>query len=622
MPLISLRDVSITFGEQVLLDKVNCQIEPKERVCILGRNGMGKSTLLKLIHGELPVDSREIIRQSQLVTAKLEQDIPVAIKGSIYEVVASGLGAKGALLARYQYISQQLATDHSDHMLNQLEVVQHELDKQHAWDLAHQIEGVLSKLELPGEQNFATLSGGLKRRVLLGKALVTAPDLLMLDEPTNHLDIKAITWLENCLLNFKGSVVFITHDRVFLQNLATRIIEIDRGNVKNFACGYMEYLERKQHDLEIEEIHNKLFDKRLQQEEAWIRQGIKARRTRNEGRVRALQKLRATRQERRVLQGKVKMQLQRSEISGKIVIEAENICYAYEQSPLINEFSTIILRGDKIGIVGPNGVGKTTLLKILLGELAPQSGQVTHGTNLEIAYFDQLRAQLEDEKTAAENVSYGDQFVTINNKEVHIMSYLQDFLFSPDRARTKVKCLSGGERNRLLLARLFSKPANMLVLDEPTNDLDLETLELLEELLLNYSGTLLLVSHDRSFLNNVVTSTIVFEAHGNVLEYVGGYDDWLRQRQEILLEKKPAPKHTAAPPKPPINTQRQKQLQAIERHIEKCEAQKKLLEDQLADPALYAVSQSDKQKKLHARHEKLVAELTALMSAWEKLAEG
>lgn len=615
MPLITFREVSLHFGEQQILNKTTFQVEPKERLCVLGRNGMGKSTLLKLMHSEIQADSGEIVRQTQLVTAKLEQDIPINITGSIYEVIASGLGEKGQLLGEYQHIIQQLASHSDEKILNRLQQLQQQLDTQHAWNLAPKIENVLSRLQLPAEQDFATLSGGLKRRVLLGKALVIEPDILMLDEPTNHLDIEAIEWIEKFLLTFNGTVIFITHDRLFLQKMATRILEIDRGNIKIYDCNYQQYLERKEHELEVEQQHNKLFDKYLAQEEVWIRQGIKARRTRNEGRVRRLEQLRTERQDRLNVQGKAKMQLQQAKVSGKIVIEAENITYHYQDKCLINNFLTTILRGDKIGIIGPNGVGKTTLLKILLGELTPQFGTIKHGTKLEIAYFDQLRAQLDDEKSVADNVGYGDQYVTINGKSIHIMSYLQDFLFLPQRARTAVKCLSGGERNRLLLARLFSKPANVLVLDEPTNDLDLETLELLEELLLDYSGTLLLVSHDRSFLNNIVTSCIAFEGEGVVSEYIGGYDDWLRQRPQEKQVTQPVIQKVPQPSNPDV----QKQIKSVEQKIDKLEKQKSQLEQKLADPVLYETSQADKLNALQNQHLALETELASQLEEWEKL---
>jgi ATP-binding cassette subfamily F protein uup len=623
MPLISLRDISISFGSAPLLDNANFHLDEKERVCILGRNGMGKSTLLKIINGEILPDSGEIIKQVSVHSARLEQDVPAHIAGTVYEVISAGLGEQGKLLAMYEKLSHQLTSHPNEKIIKKLEDVQHQLDKHQAWNLSPKVENVIQKLALPGMQNFSELSGGLKRRVLLGQALVTDPDILLLDEPTNHLDIDSIDWLENFLIDFSGSVIFITHDRMFMQKVATRIIEIDRGKLQSYPGNYQQYLERKQHELEIEEVHNRNFDKKLAQEEAWIRQGIKARRTRNEGRVRELERLRQIRQERREVMGKVNMHLQQAEVSGKLVIEAKNIEYNYQDTPLIRQFSTVITRGDKIGIIGPNGVGKSTLLKILLGEISPQKGSIRHGTKLEIAYFDQLRSQLDEDNSVEQNVGYGDQYVNVNGKSMHIIGYLQDFLFSPERARTPVRSLSGGERNRLLLARLFSKPSNVLVLDEPTNDLDMETLELLEELITNYEGTLLLVSHDRSFLNNVVTSTIVFEKDGELSEYVGGYDDWLRQRKVNTI----VPMTTATPKSMPTmsvtknNYQQQKELRAVEQKIEKLEIQQTELQEKMADPQLYEVANAKKLETLQHQLNKIETELKDLYQRWENLAE-
>lgn len=615
MPLVTLRDVTLSFGPVPLLDKVSFTIDDRERICILGRNGMGKSTLLKLLHGDIIKDDGEISRQPHLVTAKLEQDVPQDIVGTVYEVIALGLGERGELLANYQHLIHQMGHDHDPALLKKMETLQHALDKHQAWSLSHKIENIITRLGLSGDEDFAALSGGLKRRVLLGQAIVTEPHILLLDEPTNHLDIDAIDWLESFIKEFSGTVVFITHDRVFLQKLATRMLEIDRGNVQSYPGNYQQYLERKDHELEVEQAHNKNFDKKLAQEEVWIRQGIKARRTRNEGRVRALEKLRLVRQDRREVTGKASMQLQQAGSSGKLVIDAENISYRYENKTLINNFSTIIMRGDKVGIIGPNGVGKSTLLKLLLGQLLPQTGTIKQGTKIEVAYFDQLRAQLNEDKTVAENVSYGDQFVQINDRPVHVIGYLQDFLFSPDRSRLPVKALSGGERNRLLLAKLFSKPANVLVLDEPTNDLDIETLELLEELLINFAGTVLLVSHDRYFLNNVVTSTIVFEGDGQVQEYVGGYDDWIRQRAKPAAAK---PKVESLPaPKP--DQQQQKLVRALELKIEKLEATQASLHQQMADPSLYEAAKAHQLKTLQQKLQRAETELAQAVVEWEKL---
>lgn len=615
MSKISLRNVSISFGLDPLLDKVDLQIEEKERVCILGRNGTGKSTLLKLIHDEIQADSGEIIRQQDVYTAKLEQDVPNDIQGTVYEVITQKLGNKGMLLARHQHLLEKMSTHTTMALAEELAAVQHAIDEAHAWDLSYKIETIISRLSLPGEQAFAALSGGLKRRVLLGQALVNEPTVLLLDEPTNHLDITAIEWLEKFLKEFNQTVIFITHDRQFMQNVATRFIEIDRGKIQSYPGNYAQYLGRKQHELDVEATHHKLFDKKLKQEEIWIRQGIKARRTRNEGRVRALEALREIRKSRREVLAKAKLQLQEGEKSGKLVIEAQNLRYAYHDKQLINDFSTTIVRGDKIGLIGPNGVGKTTLLKILLGELKPQQGMVHHGTKLEIAYFDQLRAHLEEEKTVADNVSYGDQYVTVNGKSIHIMTYLQDFLFSPERARTPVKALSGGERNRLLLARLFTKPTNLLVLDEPTNDLDVETLELLEELLMEYKGTLLLVSHDRRFLNNIVTSTIVFTEGGKIEEFVGGYDDWLNQTTHQKNSPQPVTEMPKASTEEYTN---RKEIAALERKIEKLENEQGELKHQLASPDLYQAEKTAQLQQLQQKLQKIELELTELIVRWER----
>lgn len=622
MSIINLQKVTLHYGQQPLLDQVNLAIEPKERLGILGRNGMGKSTLLRVIMGETLPDSGEIFRQKSLVIAKLAQEVPLGLSGSVYDVVAEALGENGRLLSRYQHVSAQLAHDASPQCMQELHTLQQALDKHNAWNVSHKIDDVISRIGLTGVEEFAALSGGLKRRVLFGQAMAMQPDVLLLDEPTNHLDIETVDWLESYLNDFAGTVIFITHDRVFLQKIATRLLEIDRGNIQSYPGDYANYVLRKQHELEVESTHNQLFDKRLSQEEAWIRQGVKARRTRNEGRVRALEKLRAERSARREQTGKAAMQLQQAEQSGKLVIEAVNLSYQQPQGQLIHGFSTTIMRGDKIGIIGPNGCGKTTLLKMLLGELTPTEGSVRQGTQLTIAYFDQLRGQLDEEKTVADNVSYGDQYVTINGKSTHIMSYLQDFLFSPDRARTPVKALSGGERNRLLLARLFSKPANMLVMDEPTNDLDLETLELLEELLVEYQGTLLLVSHDRTFLNNVVTSTFVFEEDGKIQEYVGGYDDWLRQRAPVVAKvTSSSTTMTATPIKTTdkARTQPPKGLYALEQQIEKLERKQAELQLQLAASDIYQPENAALLLKLQTELQQVATALAEAVARWEAM---
>ncbi len=538
MALLSLRNICVSFGGPLILDNLNLQIEPGERLCLVGRNGEGKSTLMKTICGEVAADSGLIESSPHLRIARLTQEVPFDIDGTIYDVVASGLGEVGAIVARYHHIIVLLASSSDEKLMLELERVQQQLELHDGWTIQQRVESVLSRMELDADARFEALSGGMKRRVMLAKTLVCEPELLLLDEPTNHLDIEAVKWLEEFLLSFSGALLFVTHDRMLLQKLATRIIELDRGQLTSWPGDYQNYLRRREERLEVESTQNALFDKKMAQEEVWIRQGIKARRTRNEGRVRALIALRREASARRSQTGKARIQLQQIERSGKLVVEVDAVSQRYSEEPLIDNFSTTILRGDKIGIIGPNGAGKSTLLKILLGRLVPQSGSVKLGSSLEIAYFDQLRAQLDDEKSVQESVADESDQVIINGQPRHVISYLQDFLFSPQRARTPVKALSGGERNRLLLAKLFTKPANLLVMDEPTNDLDIETLELLEERLVEYQGTLLLVSHDRVFLDNVVTSTLVFEGRGEIGEYVGGYADWLRQSQSVVEDVK------------------------------------------------------------------------------------
>ena len=529
MPLIRLRNIHLGFGGPAILESISLSIEAGERLCLLGRNGTGKSTLLKVIAREVKADSGDLEYRQDLKIAVLDQEPRGDLQGCIFDVVAMGLGDNAKLLQDYHHALHNFSENSNDQTIKELERAQNQVDIHNAWQLNQQVEEVLSRMQLDGDDDYVSLSGGMKRRVLLAKALVIKPDILLLDEPTNHLDLTAIQWLEEQLLNYKGALMFITHDRSFMRKLSTRIIELDRGYLSSYPGNYDTYLRRKAEALHAEEVSNAHFDKKLAQEEVWIRQGIKARRTRNEGRVRALEKMRVERKQRREQQGRVSMKVATAERSGKLVVEAENVGFDYDGRPLIAGLNTTILRGDKIGIIGPNGAGKTTLLKLLLGELAPDTGRITPGTKLEVAYFDQFRAQLDDNASVIDNLSQGREYVEINGSRKHVIGYLQDFLFAPERSRSPVSMLSGGERNRLLLARLFSKPSNILVLDEPTNDLDIETLELLEELVMEYTGTVLLVSHDREFINNVVTSTLVFEGEGRVNEYVGGYDDWLRQ---------------------------------------------------------------------------------------------
>lgn len=600
MALISMRDLKLAFGGPLLLDGANLQVESGERICLVGRNGTGKTSLLRILHGDLVPDSGEIFRQKGLKTALLPQEVPQDLHGAVFDIVAGGLDSTNT--------EPQRASADSE-----------------GWRNQQRLQRVLSQLDLGPAAEVQGLSAGLKRRVLLAKGLVCEPDLLLLDEPTNHLDIDAIAWLEDFLLRFVGTLVFVTHDRMFLRKVATRIVELDRGSLVSWACDYDTYRERREAALEVEASHWQKFDKKLAEEEAWIRQGVKARRTRNEGRVRALRELREARRRRRERTGSAKLRVQEAERSGKLVIEAEEVSYGYDPAtPVVRNFSTFILRGDKVGVIGPNGSGKTTLLRILTGELQPQQGAVRHGVHLQMAYFDQLRAQLDEDRSVAENVGEGNDTILFNGRPRHIMGYLRDFLFTPERARSPVRILSGGERNRLLLAKLFSIPSNLLILDEPTNDLDTETLELLEELLLDYPGTLLLVSHDRTFINNVVTSTLVMEADGRVGEYVGGYDDWLRQRTP---EPPPAVKKSAvraAQPKPKrenrptLGYKEKRELESLPQQIELLEEEQKVLYQTLSDPNFYR-RPSLEIAKAKARLEAIEQQLAAAYERWEEL---
>ncbi len=625
MALINLRDVVVSFGGPALLNGLNLQIDTGERVCLVGRNGAGKSTLMKVLAGTITPDDGQIEHKQGLLVTRLKQEVPHDTTGSVYDVVADGLGKQGEMLSRYHHASQKVATDYNDATMAELERAQHALEACDGWDASQRVDTMISRLELPADDEFSSLSGGMKRRVLLAQALVLDPDLLLLDEPTNHLDIEAINWMEEFLLNYRATLLFVTHDRMLLQHLATRIIDLDRGRLTSWPGDYSTYLTRKEAALEAEEGANALFDKKLAEEEKWIRKGIKARRTRNEGRVRALKALRQEHSERRNRVGTANIKTQTIEASGKIAIELEDICQHYGDKNILENFSATILRGDKIGIIGPNGAGKSTLLKILLGKLEPQQGSVKLGTKLEIAYFDQHRAQLDAEKTVIENIGDGSDEIIINGQPRHVISYMQDFLFSPERARTPVKALSGGERNRLLLAKLFTKPANMLVMDEPTNDLDVETLELLEELLIEYKGTLLLVSHDRAFINNVVTNCLVFEGDGQVNSYVGGYDDWLRQRKQA--DDKSAPVKTGKP-KPSNQTSATKKLSyndqrefdALPEKIESLDTEMEQVQQALSDPELYQ-KDAHKVAALNARSNAIEAELTQCYERWEALGD-
>ena len=627
MPLLSFHAVDFSVGGPRLLEQVDLAIEPNERVCIVGRNGAGKSTLLRLMSGEASPDDGEVRRHGSRV-ASLPQDVPADVRGPVYDVVAEGLGELGAQLARYHHITHD--GDAID--MDELGRLQTAIDAGQGWQLEQRVEEVISRLDLPGEAMFESLSGGMKRRVLLGRALAAAPDLLLLDEPTNHLDIESIAWLEEFLKSFAGSVVFVTHDRAFLRGLATRIVEIDRGQVTSWPGDYDNYLRRREERLHAEAQANALFDRKLAQEEVWIRQGIKARRTRNEGRVTALKAMRRERAQRRELSGNVQLAAAQAAKSGRRVFEAKGVDFAYGDRALVRDFSTIIQRGDKVGLIGPNGAGKTTVLKLLLGDLQPQAGEVRQGTNLEIAFFDQLRGALREDWSALDNVSEGREFIEINGSRKHALGYLQDFLFSPERARAPITKLSGGERNRLLLAKLFARPSNVLVMDEPTNDLDVETLELLEEMLGEYPGTLILVSHDRDFLDNVVTSSLVMEGHGRVGEYVGGYSDWLRQRPAAAtstpaakltpqVAPTPAPASTSAPAaatRRKLGFKEQRELEQLPALIETLEAQVAEATARIASPELY---REGSERVLAANHELsgLQARLDAAYARWNEL---
>ncbi|WP_017395202.1 ATP-binding cassette domain-containing protein [Acinetobacter haemolyticus] len=593
MAYITLRDVHLAFGGPALLDGANFNLERGERVCLIGRNGEGKSTLLKLIEGSLLPDGGEVSIQNGLTVSMLAQDVPMD-SGKVADIVADGAGEAASVLKEYHEASDACVLGDMD-ACDRMGMLQHKLDQLDGWALENKVNTILGKMGLDPNADLADLSGGRKRRVLLARALLTQPDVLLLDEPTNHLDVESIEWLEKFLLDQNNlTLLFISHDRSFVDSIATRIVELDRGILRSYEGNYSRYLDLKAQQMEAEEKQNALFDKKLAEEEAWIRQGIKARRTRNEGRVRALKALREESKARRSQQGKVSMATQEANRSGKLVFEIENLSVSYDSKPLIKDFSAIVLRGDRIGLVGDNGVGKTTLIKAILGQIQ-HGGSVKTGTQLEVAYFDQLRNALDLEKTVMANVSEGSDFVDVNGNRRHIYSYLQDFLFSPERARTPVKALSGGERNRILLAKLLLKPSNLIVMDEPTNDLDMVTLELLEEMLSEYKGTLLLISHDRAFMDNVVTSTWVFDGKGNIDEYIGGYQDYLEQRpdQKVVDQKSDVKKAQAkaaalaaaapAPKKVKLSYKDQRELEQLPAEIEKLEAEQTELSDKLAD---------------------------------------
>ena len=624
MALLGMQDVTIAFGGPAVLEQASFAIERGERVCLLGRNGAGKSTLMKLLDGTLVPDSGTIARQTGITVARLEQEVPENIDGTVFDVVAAGLGEPGRLLARYHEASHRVGTHGSEASLRELDRLHSALDAAGAWHVNTQVETVLLHLGLDADAPFATASGGRKRQALLARAFVSQPDLLLLDEPTNHLDIAAVEWMEEFLIDSGMTLLFVTHDRAFLRRVATRIVDLDRGKLVDWGADYDTYLERKDAALAVEEREWVLFDKKLAKEETWIRTGIQARRTRNEGRVRALEALRVARAARRNRVGTVRLQAPEAERSGRLVVEARDASFSLGERPIVRNFTTTISRGDRVGLIGPNGSGKTTLLRLLLGDLAPDRGTIRQGTNLEVAYFDQLRDQLDPDQTVFDSIADGADFIEIGGARKHVLGYLRDFLLPPERMRTPVRALSGGERNRLLLARLFTHRFNVLVLDEPTNDLDIETLDLLEELLLEFSGTLLLVSHDRDFLDHVVTSTLVFEGGGQVGEYAGGYTDWVRQRAPAPVAAKPVEPPRAQPPaaaasgrKRRLSFKEAKELEALPQAIDTLEQERERLYASLADPVFLRDGVMVAEAK--GRLASVIAELTERTGRWESL---
>jgi len=631
MAVISLSNAQLAFGHVPLLDHAEFSLETTERVGLIGRNGTGKSSLLKIIAGRSKLDDGLFVMQQGIKIAYVEQEPHFSPEMSVFDAVASGMGDMQALLAEYDALTGQFGGDNDDALMERMHEIQLKLDAADAWNLTNKVEATLDRLNLVKDALMGTLSGGMQKRVALACALVSAPDVLLLDEPTNHLDFTSILWLEGLLRDYKGSVLFITHDRSFLDNVATRIIELDRGRLLSFPGNFSAYQVRKAEQLEIEEVENAKFDKFLAQEEVWIRKGVQARRTRDEGRVRRLEALRLTRSARREQQGQVKLDVSSGDRSGKIVAELENINKTYGDKVIVRDFSATLLRGDKIGLIGLNGAGKTTLLKMILGEEEPDSGTVKQGTKLQIAYFDQMRAQLNEEASLADTIAPGSDWVEINGQRKHVMTYLNDFLFAPERARSPVKSLSGGERNRLLLARLFAKPANVLVLDEPTNDLDIDTLELLEELLEDYKGTVFLVSHDRTFLDNVVTQVIVAEGNGLWREYIGGYSDWERVRPAAIPAGSPKPAAKAevktevateaaasVAKQKKLSYKEQREMDALPALIAQLEDEQKAITEKLADASLYT-KQPDEVKRLNQRFTEIDGLLLEALEKWEEI---
>ena len=635
MALLNLSNAYLGFGDHPLLDHTELHIEPNERVCLVGRNGAGKSTLMKVLAGEIQLDDGKLTLEKDIVVTRLEQDPPRHVQESVFNYVAEGIAHLSDLLKQYHHISQQMQTDYSDELLTKLSHIQAQLEHNNGWQFENRIQDTLKLLELDPDKKLCELSGGWVRRAALARALVADPDILLLDEPTNHLDVEAITWLEDLLLNFKGSIIFISHDRSFIRKMATRIVDLDRGKLVSYPSNYDLYLETKAEDLRVEELQNALFDKKLAQEEVWIRQGIKARRTRNEGRVRALKKLREERRNRREVQGSAKIQIDQSTRSGKIVFDIENASYEVAGKTLLKNFSATIQRGDKIALVGANGCGKTTFIKLLLGELQPTSGTIHCGTKLEVAYFDQYRAELDLEKTVMDNVADGKQDIEVNGVKRHVLGYLQDFLFPPKRAMTPVKALSGGERNRLLLAKLLLKPNNLLILDEPTNDLDVETLELLEELLTDYQGTLIIVSHDRQFIDNTVEECFFFEGDGVVNKYIGGYFDAKQQQiqyhaslaansqnvkknEPLAIEPVKAEKPKAEQKKVKLSYKEQRELEALPAQMEALEAEMEALQTEVNSTDFFSKEASYTQAQLQKLAEAEMA-LEQAFERWEQL---
>ena len=636
MALVVLDHLSLAFGHLPLLDEVSLQLEPGERVSLIGRNGTGKSMLLQVIAGEQAPDRGSIWKQPSLRISRLVQDVPLSADRPVFDVVAEGLGDVSAMVSAYHHAAMQVAAGASPDLLEKLGRLQHELEQHDGWRLEQRVEMMVERLRLPSEAIVDTLSGGWRRRTLLARALVAEPNLLLLDEPTNHLDIEAITWLETFLAEYPGTVLFVTHDRAFLQRLATRIIELDRGHLTSWPGNYQTFLRKKDEWLANEAIEQEKFDKHLAQEEAWLRQGVKARRTRNEGRVRALEAMREERAARRAVLGVARLQVEIADPSGRLVFEADHVTKSFGKTNVIRDFSVRVIRGDRIGLIGPNGSGKTTLMRLLMGEIEPDSGTIRIGANVQVAYYDQQREQLDPEHSVFDTIGDGNDTVMVNGRPRHVNGYLRDFLFPPERSRAPVKSLSGGERNRLLLARLFTRPANVLILDEPTNDLDIETLELLEAQLADFPGTLLLVSHDRMFLDNAVTSTLVFEGEGHVQEYVGGYEDWLRQRTaepnyqtETAVREDPGRAHpdtkaTAPVKKEPsaarkkLSYREQRQLEQLPAQIDKLEQEQKLLNAAFSDPEFYRAQSETIQAKL-SRFEEVQKELMDAYALWNDL---